>query len=371
MVYICPKRYPSGTARKLYARSTEPFKVLKRIGPDAFVIDLPPDSGISSTFNIEDLVAFKSNFAIPNDPFFEPIHEPTIDPPTTSTITITPLPIFPAPKEHIDAILDEQIISTRDGGVQRILVCWSGRPASDDTWITSDDLQQIDRDLFEYYQSSSFTFDGVEFSSPWESKCKEPLSFAMRLRFALGSAKGILYLHTEADPPIFHRDIKASNILMDPRFNAKVADFGLSRLAPVPDIEGDTPAHVSTVVKGTPGYLDPEYFLTRMLTDKSDVYSLGVVISRALDRNAPNLTRQKHCSRGKRRISIWDDLLGHRRANGILPFGMRGEVCKLGPQVLPREDRSPAFNGRGGSRARNHMVYDAGVRHQNDRILDH
>ncbi|XP_057513201.1 probable LRR receptor-like serine/threonine-protein kinase At1g06840 [Actinidia eriantha] len=108
-------------------------------------------------------------------------------------------------------------------------------------------------------------------------KRKEPLSFAMRLRFALGSAKGILYLHTEADPPIFHRDIKASNILLDPRFNAKVADFGLSRLAPVPDIEGDTPAHVSTVVKGTPGYLDPEYFLTHMLTDKSDVYSLGVV----------------------------------------------------------------------------------------------
>jgi serine/threonine protein kinase len=108
-------------------------------------------------------------------------------------------------------------------------------------------------------------------------KAKEPLSFAMRLRVALGSAKGILYLHTEANPPIFHRDIKASNILLDSKFVAKVADFGLSRLAPVPDIEGDLPDHVSTVVKGTPGYLDPEYFLTHKLTDKSDVYSLGVV----------------------------------------------------------------------------------------------
>ncbi|KAJ7959964.1 GPCR kinase [Quillaja saponaria] len=106
---------------------------------------------------------------------------------------------------------------------------------------------------------------------------KKPLSFAMRLRIALGSAKGIIYLHTEADPPIFHRDIKASNILLDSKFIAKVADFGLSRLAPVPDIEGIVPAHVSTVVKGTPGYLDPEYFLTHKLTDKSDVYSLGVV----------------------------------------------------------------------------------------------
>ncbi|CAK7323475.1 unnamed protein product [Dovyalis caffra] len=110
------------------------------------------------------------------------------------------------------------------------------------------------------------------------AKAKEPLSFATRLRIALASAKGILYLHTEADPPIFHRDIKASNILLDPRYNAKVADFGLSRLAPVPDIEGDVPAHISTVVKGTPGYLDPEYFLTHKLTDKSDVYSLGVVL---------------------------------------------------------------------------------------------
>ncbi|XP_062081648.1 probable LRR receptor-like serine/threonine-protein kinase At1g06840 isoform X2 [Humulus lupulus] len=108
-------------------------------------------------------------------------------------------------------------------------------------------------------------------------KSKEPLSFSMRLRIALGSAKGILYLHTEANPPIFHRDIKASNILLDSKFVAKVADFGLSRLAPVPEIEGNVPDHVSTVVKGTPGYLDPEYFLTHKLTDKSDVYSLGVV----------------------------------------------------------------------------------------------
>lgn len=83
-------------------------------------------------------------------------------------------------------------------------------------------------------------------------KLEKPLDFAMRMRVAIGSAKGILYLHTEANPPIFHRDIKASNILLDSRFIAKVADFGLSRLAPVPDMEGISPHHVSTVVKGTP-----------------------------------------------------------------------------------------------------------------------
>ncbi|KAL9316442.1 hypothetical protein ACSQ67_017443 [Phaseolus vulgaris] len=96
-------------------------------------------------------------------------------------------------------------------------------------------------------------------------------------QIALGSAKGLVYLHTEVDPPIFHRDVKATNILLDSKFTAKVADFGLSRLAPVPDTQGNVPGHVSTVVMGTPGYIDPEYFLTHKLTDKSDVYSLGVV----------------------------------------------------------------------------------------------
>ncbi|KAL9374563.1 hypothetical protein Peur_034183 [Populus x canadensis] len=82
-------------------------------------------------------------------------------------------------------------------------------------------------------------------------KFKRPASFSMRMNIALGSAKGILYLHTEAEPPIIHRDIKANNILLDFKFTAKVSDFGISKLAPVQDCEGGA-SHISTIVKGTP-----------------------------------------------------------------------------------------------------------------------
>ena len=92
----------------------------------------------------------------------------------------------------------------------------------------------------------------LEWLLQYAAKGKESLNFGMRLRVALDSAKGLLYLHTEANPPVFHRDIKASNILLDSKFNANVADFGLSRLAPVLDEDGTMPTHVSTIVKGTP-----------------------------------------------------------------------------------------------------------------------
>ncbi|EYU46037.1 hypothetical protein MIMGU_mgv1a026096mg, partial [Erythranthe guttata] len=88
--------------------------------------------------------------------------------------------------------------------------------------------------------------------SDYACKFKVALNFSMRVRIALGAARGIHYLHAEANPPIFHRDIKATNILLDSKLTAKVADFGLSRLATMPELEGAMPAHVSTVVKGTP-----------------------------------------------------------------------------------------------------------------------
>ncbi|BAT85390.1 hypothetical protein LR48_Vigan03g227200 [Vigna angularis] len=101
---------------------------------------------------------------------------------------------------------------------------------------------------------------------------KQKLSWPIRQKIALGTARGLAYLHYGAQPSIIHRDIKASNILLDRKFEAKVADFGLAKFKP----EGMT--HMSTRVAGTMGYVAPEYALYGQLTERSDVFSFGVVL---------------------------------------------------------------------------------------------
>ncbi|XP_028769905.1 receptor-like cytoplasmic kinase 176 [Neltuma alba] len=116
----------------------------------------------------------------------------------------------------------------------------------------------------------------------------EPLSWSNRLKIALDAAKGLAFLHSDR-VKVIYRDLKASNILLDSNFNAKLSDFGLAKDGP----SGDR-SHVSTRVMGTYGYAAPEYMATGHLTKKSDVYTFGVVLleimsgKRALDRNRPS-----------------------------------------------------------------------------------
>jgi serine/threonine protein kinase len=109
-----------------------------------------------------------------------------------------------------------------------------------------------------------------------------PLDWDTRMKIALDAARGLAYLHEDSQPSVIHRDFKASNILLENNFNAKVADFGLAKQAP--EGRGN---HLSTRVMGTFGYVAPEYAMTGHLLVKSDVYSYGVVLLELLTGRKP------------------------------------------------------------------------------------
>ncbi|CAK9171870.1 unnamed protein product [Ilex paraguariensis] len=102
---------------------------------------------------------------------------------------------------------------------------------------------------------------------------KEQLDWVKRVTITVQAARGIEYLHGYACPPVIHRDIKSSNILIDEEHNARVADFGLSLLGPA-----NSSSPLAELPAGTLGYLDPEYYRLHYLTTKSDVYSFGVLL---------------------------------------------------------------------------------------------
>ncbi|KAG6651768.1 hypothetical protein CIPAW_06G135600 [Carya illinoinensis] len=108
-----------------------------------------------------------------------------------------------------------------------------------------------------------------------------PLTWDIRMRIAIGTAKGLAYLHEGLEPKVVHRDVKSSNILLDRKWNSKVSDFGLAKLL------GSEASYVTTRVMGTFGYVSPEYASTGMLNEGSDVYSFGVLLMEIITGRSP------------------------------------------------------------------------------------
>ncbi|KAI4326092.1 hypothetical protein MLD38_031439 [Melastoma candidum] len=108
-----------------------------------------------------------------------------------------------------------------------------------------------------------------------------PLTWEIRMKIILGTAKGLTYLHEGLEPKVVHRDVKSSNILLDKQWNPKVSDFGLAKLL------GSDSSYITTRVMGTFGYVAPEYASTGMLNERSDMYSFGILIMEIISGRNP------------------------------------------------------------------------------------
>ncbi|KAK4755927.1 hypothetical protein SAY87_009684 [Trapa incisa] len=120
------------------------------------------------------------------------------------------------------------------------------------------------------------------------------LDWATRLKVAIGAAQGLCYIHCDCSPPIIHRDIKSSNILLDSKFNAAIADFGLAKT-----LAGHGDAHTMSAVAGSFGYFAPEYAYSTRVNEKIDVYSFGVVLLELVT------GKEANCADGNTSLAEW------------------------------------------------------------------
>ncbi|XP_071737046.1 probable serine/threonine-protein kinase PBL11 [Rutidosis leptorrhynchoides] len=150
------------------------------------------------------------------------------------------------------------------------------------------------------------------------------LSWLQRLRICIGAARGLDYLHTgpSTQHGVIHRDVKTSNILLDANFAAKISDFGLAKIGPI----NQTQTFVSTIVKGTFGYMDPSYFFSGKLTRKSDVYAFGVVLFEVLSGKQavdPSIDEEQWS------LAVWaEDQIKDGKLNKIIDPRLIGQISK-------------------------------------------
>ncbi|KAL4581146.1 hypothetical protein LXL04_017355 [Taraxacum kok-saghyz] len=170
-------------------------------------------------------------------------------------------------------------------------------------------------------------------------KLSTPLSWIQRLKICIGAGRGLDYLHTGTgiESGVIHRDVKSSNILLHENMAAKISDFGLSKIGPI----NQPSTYVNTLVKGTFGYLDPNYFRTGRLTRKSDVYSFGVVLlevlcrRRAVDKTLDEeqwglaLWAQDYIKEGKLKHIVDSDIWGQISTKCLKEFLRITERCLL------------------------------------------
>ncbi|KAJ0766335.1 putative protein kinase RLK-Pelle-CrRLK1L-1 family [Helianthus annuus] len=163
------------------------------------------------------------------------------------------------------------------------------------------------------------------------------LSWVHRLKISIGAARGLHYLHTGTgiQHGVIHRDVKSTNILLDENYAAKISDFGLSKIGPT----NASGAYVNTLVRGTFGYLDPEYFLTGRLTTKSDVFAFGVVLFELLCGRAAldNSLDEDKCSLAK-----WaHESIEKGKVNEITDFNIKSQISPKSLKVFVQiADRS-------------------------------